>query len=125
VSTLVAAAGAVVLVAGVAGLWRACRRSRVSPAEAERRRRIALAATGKLADGTLHEAAEGLLIYAYDVGGVAYTAAQDISGLSNYPPSADEFIFGAVLVKYDPKNPANSIVVSEQWTGFRTTASQI
>jgi hypothetical protein len=26
---------------------------------------------------------------------------------------------GPVSVKYDPRNPANSIVVSEEWSGLR------
>ena len=122
-TALVAAAGAAVVAAGVAAMVRLYLRSRVSPEEAERRRRAALAATGKLGDATLHEAHGELLIYAYDVGGVTYSAAQDISGLRDRLPPGDESIFGPVLVKYDSKNPANSIVVSEEWSGFRTTPS--
>lgn len=113
---------AAVVVAGSAAIvwWRL--RSRITPAEAERRRRSALATTGKLGDATLHETRESLLIYHYDVGGVNYGAAQDISALRGRVPLDEESIFGAVLVKYDPKNPANSIVVSEEWSGFRTTS---
>jgi hypothetical protein len=124
VTILVAAAGAAVLAAGAAAMVRSFLRSRITPAEAERRRRSSLAATGKLGDATLHEAHDELLIYAYDVAGVTYSAAQDISGLRDRLPAEDESIFGHVLVKYDPKNPANSIVVSEQWSGFRTAPSK-
>jgi hypothetical protein len=28
-------------------------------------------------------------------------------------------MIGPVSVKYDPRNPANSIVISEQWNGLR------
>jgi hypothetical protein len=124
VTALQAAAGAAVLAAAAALVARAYLRARISPPEMERRRRCALAAMGKIGDATLHEARDGMLIYAYDVAGVTYTAAQDISTLSHRMPSDEESIFGSVLVKYDPKNPANSIVVSEEWSGFRSTPSK-
>lgn len=120
--TLLAAAA--VLAVSAAVMWRLYVGSRIAPAEAERRRRAALATTGKLGDATLHESHDQLLIYSYDVAGVTYSAAQDISALADRVPSGQEAIFGPVLVKYDPKNPANSIVLSEEWSGFRTTPSR-
>lgn len=118
---LEAAAGAVALAATAAVAVRAYLRSRMTPAEAERLRRTALSQRGKLGDATLHEAHDGHLLYSYDVHGVTYTASQDISALGERVPADGEGVFGAVLVKYDPKNPANSIVVSEGWSGFRNT----
>jgi hypothetical protein len=51
------------------------------------------------------------------VRGVEYTASQDISKLKNLMPD-DLTVVRSVSVKYDPKNPANSIVIAEMWTGL-------
>src|SRR5436190_3730607 len=64
-------------------LWR---RSRVSPQEAERRRRKALNAAGKMGDATLLDVREDLVFYSYDVRGVEYTASQDVSTLRELLP---------------------------------------
>ena len=116
---LITATLAVVLIVllGVFG-YRAWRRSRVTPEERERRRRAWLAATGKMGDATLVEVRDTLLFYCYDVRGVEYTASQDISALpGKMPPS--HAITLPVSVKYDARNPANSIVVAEEWSGLR------
>jgi hypothetical protein len=100
-------------------VYRLWKDSSVPPGERERRRRAALAAYGKVNDASLVEVQEGLLVYAYLVRGVEYTAAQDVSTLAEYVPT-DLSALGPVSVKYDPRNPANSIVVSEQWSGLHT-----
>jgi hypothetical protein len=110
------AGGALAITAAAVGVH-LYRRSRITPAERERRRRAMLTAKGKLADATLLEAHDGLLLYSYEVRGVAYTCSQDVGMLRDRLPDAP---FGPVLVKYDPKNPANSIVLSEEWSGFPT-----
>jgi hypothetical protein len=97
---------------------RAWRRSRVTPEERERRRRSALAARGKMGDGRLLDIQADLLTYSYDVRGVEYSASQDISRLRQLLP-ADAPFLGHVLVKYDPRNPANSIVLAEDWNGLQ------
>ena len=97
--------------------YRIWKRRRVTPDERERRRRAALVATGKMGDATLVEIREDLLFYCYTVRGVEYTASQDVSALKPFLPEE----FGASLavsVKYDAKNPANSIVAAEQWSGL-------
>jgi hypothetical protein len=114
------AAGALVMTGAGVGL-RAYLRSRITPAERERRRRAALVVRGKLGDATLLDSRDGMLHYAYDVRGVAYDAWQDITALQQSLPPSGDAIFGPVLVKYDAKNPANSIVLSEEWSGFRFT----
>jgi hypothetical protein len=93
-------------------------RSRVTPEERERRRREWLVLTGKMGDAALVEIHDGLLFYSYAVRGVEYTASQDISHLSEKVPADVANV--PVSVKYDPKNPANSIVVAEDWTGLRS-----
>jgi hypothetical protein len=98
--------------------YRAWVRSRVSPEEKERRRREWLVATGKMGDAVLVEMRDTLLFYSYAVRGVEYTASQDIAPLKAKMPS-ELSPNGAVSVKYDARNPANSIVIAEEWSGLR------
>jgi hypothetical protein len=101
--------------------FRAWRRSRITPQEKERRRRLVLAKRGKMGDGRLLDLDPDLLLYSYDVRGAEYTASQDISSLTAFLP-ADVASMGHVLVKYDPRNPANSIVLAEDWNGLQSAA---
>ncbi|MGA2117689.1 MAG: hypothetical protein ABSH56_23385 [Bryobacteraceae bacterium] len=119
------AAGAVTLLlagvlAGLVGIlgYRAWKRSRVPPEERERRRRAWLVATGKMCDAALVDLREELVFYSYSVRGVEYTASQDVSQLGAYLPSEKEMIT-VIAVRFDPANPANSIVISEEWSGLR------
>ncbi len=73
-----------------------------------------------MGDTTLVEILDGLLVYSYAVRGVEYTASQDISRLSQRVP-ADLSTLGAMSMKYDPRNPANSIVIAEEWSGIRAS----
>src|SRR5258707_7075086 len=66
--------------------YRAYVRSRITPAERERRRRAWLVATGKMGDAMLVEVRDTLLFYSYDVRGVEYTASQDIAPLAERLP---------------------------------------
>ncbi len=43
---------------------------------------------------------------------------QDVSSLQERIPTSLS-IEGSVSVKYDARNPANSIVLAEQWSGLR------
>jgi hypothetical protein len=112
---------AVVLVVLAAFGFRAWRRSRITPQERERRRCASLVAGGKITDAMLVEIREVLVFYAYSVRGVEYTASQDISRFMS-DPSLDFSGVGALSVKYDPRNPANSIVLAEAWSGLRRVA---
>jgi hypothetical protein len=100
--------------------YRAWKRRRVTPEERERQRRRWLVSTGKMGDATLVEIRDDLLFYSYAVRGVEYTASQDIAHLARRLPT-DLSAVGAVGVKYDPRNPANSIVIAEEWTGLRAS----
>lgn len=95
--------------------WKA---SRITPEERERRRRALLVARGKMGDAVLVEIREDLIFFSYSVRGVEYTASQDVSALKTRVPS-DLSALIAVGVKYLPQNPANSIVVAEDWSGLR------
>jgi hypothetical protein len=98
--------------------YRAWKLSRVTAEERERRRREALVAYGKMGDATLMEVRDDLVLYSYHVRGMEYTASQDISRLKQYMPT-DLSELGSVSIKYDARNPANSIVLAERWSGLR------
>jgi hypothetical protein len=111
----------VLLIAGI--VFYVLRNRRPSAAELERRRREMLQSTGKMGDGTITELQGSLLSYSYHVRGIEYQATQDLSGLEAYLPTEQGGMFGSVGIKYDPRNPANSIIVSEKWSGLRKTSN--
>jgi len=112
---------AAVLVALLFLGYRAWRRSKITPEERERRRCARLVANGKITDSMLVEIREGLVFYSYSVRGLEYTASQDISRFAS-DPSVDFSGVSAMSVKYDPRNPSNSIVLAEAWSGLRRVA---
>ena len=118
-AVLLTLAGVLAVLGALAG-YRAWKRSRIAPEERERRRRAALVGHGKMSDAALVEIRDDLLFYSYGVRGVEYTASQDVSMLQQYMPP-DFSTIDAVSVKYDPRNPANSIVLAEQWSGLRAS----
>ena len=112
--SLVAAAVALLAVIGLR-YWRA---SRVTAEERERRRRAMLVARGKMGDAVLVEIREDLVFFTYSVRGIEYTASQDISARKEHvPPELSCLV--SVGVKYLVRNPANSIVLAEEWSGLR------
>ena len=109
-------AGLLLTAVGIFIVWY---RKRPSPEELERRRRESVAETGKMGDGTITEVQEGMIFYSYMVRGIEYVTSQDVSTLAIHLPGDTWSMMGPVSVKYDPRNPANSIVISEQWNGLR------
>ena len=55
----------------------------------------------------------------YTVRGVHYTASQDVSALREFLPAEAHRLIGVSGLKYSSKNPANSILVCEEWSGLR------
>lgn len=108
------AAGAALL--ALAG-WIVYRR-RLTPQEKERRRRMALNRWQRTVEGLVLDAAADLIQYQYELRGVAYSASQDVSTLRHLLPDDPARLAGPVNVKYDPRNPANSIVLCEEWSGL-------
>lgn len=100
-------------------LIQARRRKKPTPEELEARRRDRLSKQGKLAGGEILEVQENLISYHYDVRGLSYATSQDVSALQDRLPEDRWSIVGGVGVRYDRENPANSIVLSETWTGLR------
>ena len=127
------------IAAGVAalgiGITVFVRRNRKTPEQMEQARRYQINSMGRIIDGTVTDVAElppkprskngdghgrvQLLIYHYDVSGVTYEASQDVTQLRHRVDLHTCRIGVPTSVKYDPQNPANSIVVAEEWSGLR------
>jgi hypothetical protein len=110
---------AVALLALMAAILLLRQRRRPTPEEIERRRRFAIQAGGKMGDGEIIDINGNSLVYSYSVAGVNYTASQDATELRAMLPRDPMSLLGPISLKFDPRNPANSIVVCEQWSGLR------
>lgn len=106
--------------------WYALRRPRLSVEEIERERRDHLATTGRITDGSITDAPmpqDGsnatplIILYNYRISGVSYECAQDVTLLTEHVRDIRADL--PVQVRYDPHNPANSIIVAESWSGLR------
>ncbi|MFL6389652.1 MAG: hypothetical protein ACJ71U_19425 [Terriglobales bacterium] len=122
--SMIAIAGAGLLFGAKA--WARSRRK--SPDQRERERRMRISEMGRITDGTVIDVNEmqmngsgelQLLIYHYDVAGVSYEASQDVSSLRHMVDLHSCRAGLMTSIKYDPGNPGNSIVISENWTGLR------
>ncbi|HEY6341416.1 MAG TPA: hypothetical protein VIY49_07995 [Bryobacteraceae bacterium] len=92
---------------------------RRNPERRERRRRLHVNRTGRLGDALITEVSGELVYYTYSVHGVHYSASQDIAALrEKLPPELGPWV-GLANIKYSRKNPANSILVCEEWSGLR------
>jgi hypothetical protein len=109
--------------------WYIIRRPRPTAEEIERARRNLLATMGRITDGTITDApfapddpthTPRLLMYDYRIAGVTYECAQDVTTLADHVRDVRTDL--PIQVRYDLHNPANSIVVSESWSGLRFTA---
>lgn len=106
--------------------WTAVSRwRRKSPEEIERLRRMEVNACGRIILGRIVELAEPqpdgpagpVLLYDYEVAGVTYEAAQDLSALPEIAAAAPFLPGQTTNVKFDPKQPTNSILACEGWCG--------
>jgi hypothetical protein len=95
------------------GLLSLFRRGKVD-AEAERRTR--LLSTGRISDGTVFDVGTDdsgditLVFYSYNISGVEYESSQTLDDSQRRRP-ADYSPGAAITVRYDPHQPANSVVV--------------
>jgi hypothetical protein len=103
-------------------------RAKRQKADPELDRRTWLSRSGRLTIGTAldvqdsrdeHDHLVQLLIYRYDIAGVAYDASQDVTHLRQFIDVNSCRRGLPVSVKYDTHNPGNSIVISETWSGLR------
>jgi hypothetical protein len=93
-----------------------------NPTKRERKRRLMIHQRGRLGEAYIMDADEAAIYYSYSVGGVQYEASQDISMLREKLPAPPERLIGAAKLKYVVNNPANSILVCEEWCGVRGAA---
>jgi hypothetical protein len=93
-----------------------------TPEKRERQRRLNVHRQGRVGDAMISEATDHTLYYFYTVRGVHYTASQDVSTLREYLPADAHRLIGVAGLKYSSKNPANSILVCEEWSGLRAPA---
>jgi hypothetical protein len=91
----------------------------VSAEEAERRRRDGLLGAGKIGDCEITDVDGAIITYTYSVSGVIYTVAQDASALARRLPEDRMRMVGPASVRYDTRNPFNSMVICEAWSGIR------
>lgn len=99
--------------------------SRKNPRERERLRRLSIYRAGRMGGGTITGASDEILYYSYSVRGVKYAASQDISAMRDRVPDDPESLIGPATVKFVPGNPFNSIVLCEEWAGFRKRQSRL
>ena len=90
-----------------------------TPEKRERKRRLSVNQQGRLGDALITEVTEAAIYYSYSVRGVQYAASQDISALREKLPAEPDRILGVANLKYSAKNPANSILICEEWSGLR------
>jgi len=118
---LLALAGLAIALVALA-VWIALQVKQRSPERRERWRRQLLHQQGRLGDAFITEGTETTIFYNYSVHGVQYTASQDISMLRDKLPAQPERLIGVANMKYAVKNPANSILICEEWSGLRAPA---
>jgi hypothetical protein len=121
-SQLAALGGLAAILIAIAGriVSQALRRN---PEKRERRRRLRVSRTGRLGDALITEVSENLVYYTYSVHGVHYSASQDIGALREKLPPKLGPLVGLTNIKYSEKNPANSILVCEEWSGLRNRSA--
>jgi hypothetical protein len=124
---IAAGLGGAVAVTGL--IWWIVWLRRPSAEELERRRRGRLGQTGRIVDGMITDVIDvagepadsahpHVVVYRYNIAGVVYECAQDVSALADRMTGFR--IDLPVQVKYDPRNPYDSVIVSEEWKGFRS-----
>jgi hypothetical protein len=99
--------------------------SRQTAAQREQRRRITINRIGRMGDATIIDVRDCVLFYQYEVRGVAYTTSQDASEFKDQLPSETANLIGPSAMKYSSKNPANSILICEEWSGLRPAPPQV
>ena len=120
---------AIAAVVFLTGKWR----SENDPDEKERQRRVEVNRNGRITSGEVVDiideelapngARRRFLHYRYSVGAVDFAACQDVTLISERIGDDPRGIVGAVAVKYHNKNPYNSIIVCESWSGLRGAAA--
>lgn len=101
---------------------------RKSPEEVERLRRLDLGRRGRITHGHIVDVVDTgpesqsrlTIVYSYEVAGVSYEIGQDVTALPGIASRAPSLAGHAVSIKYDRKQPTNSIVACEDWCGIKS-----
>ena len=93
-----------------------------NPERRERKRRLQVNRQGRVGDALITDASETTIYYVYSLRGVQYETSQDITALRDYLPAEPDRLIGQAHVKYLVNNPANSILVCEEWSGMKIPA---
>lgn len=112
-TTWVSWLGAVAAAGLILWMWRS---RRLTPEEQERRRRLTIYRQGRLIEAVVTDLETNLVHYSYEIRGIRYTASQDVTSFAG---GLAENVIGAASCKYQLDNPANSIVICEEWSGLR------
>jgi hypothetical protein len=94
--------------------------------EIEQARRLDIHRRGRITSGQIVDLIEPqdrenerkLVVYKYDIAGVAYEVAQDLARLPAIYDLAQRMAGRTISLKYDPKRPSNSIIACEEWSGI-------
>lgn len=97
------------------------------PEEMERLRRLDINRRGRIVSAEIVDFIENLtsqapgrvVVYRYQVAGVVYEAAQEVSSFAGLDLVTEGLAGTASSVKYDPQQPVNSIIACEEWSGFK------
>lgn len=90
-----------------------------APEQLEAQRRAAVNQDGRVIAGMVIDILEdGGIVYEYDIAGVYYSTTQDVTCLAAHLPADRARLIGPARVKYSARNPANSIILCENWSGF-------
>jgi hypothetical protein len=95
------------------------RRKRPTAEEIERSRRLTVYRHGRLLDGLITDIDEDTIHFAYSVNGAHYRATQNVGSLRDKLPPEPHRSIGPATLRYMVRNPANSIVICEEWSGLR------
>ncbi len=116
VSLIVGAVSLPIVAAGIFIVLRIRRK----PKDKEKLRRLEVNSNGRLGDATITDIDDDAIFYEYSVRGLTYTASQDISKLRELIPADSHRLIGRpASLKYSSQNPANSILLCEEWSGLR------
>jgi hypothetical protein len=113
--TLLAIAGIVAALAIFGWIWW---RGRLTPEEKERQRRLAVHQEGRIIEALVTGVEGDTVFYQYSLRGVEYSASQDCSPFTARLPATRDALVGVASCKYHRSNPANSIVICEEWSGL-------
>jgi hypothetical protein len=111
--------GAVLVAAAIVTVAVRSFRKNPAPEEVERERRLLVNLRGRIGDGVISDIQDDIIYFTYCVHGVDYQASQNVATLHELLPAEPHRIIGPVSLKYLLRNPANSIILCEKWSGLR------